>query len=1035
MSDFEVKYWQGFEQLTNDREYIKRADNEFAEELPLEEDKNSGSSRRDFLKMMGFGIAAASLAACEAPIRKAVPYVKLPEDVTPGIPNYYASSYMMGGEYSSVVVKTREGRPIKLEGNPLSPVTKGAISGQVEASVLTLYDKERLRGPRKNGEDISWEQLDKEVINGLAASAAAGKTTTIVSYSLPSPSTIKVVEQLNSKYGNIEHIAYEPVSLDAIRNAHQDAFGVRAIPSFHFDKAEVIVSFSADFLGTWISPDRFSRDYATGRKLAGNNPKMNRHYQFEANMSLTGANADYRTFMKPGMEGMAVAALYNEVASAMGVGTISAGKKEFPMLKKAARDLIQAKGKALVVSASTDKNVQLLVIALNNLLGNYGTTLDLSNPLLFKEADSAKLSSFISKMNAGEVGSVIFYNCNPVYDYYKGADIARGLEKVSTTISFNDRNDETGALATYQAPDHHYLESWNDFEPVKGHLSLSQPAITPLFNTRQAQQSLLMWAGSMVSYEDFLKEQWKAYFDQQNDILDFQLFWDTALAKGVFSYSVEPNSVSEYSFDISQVAGEINSRYKESDGNELVLYTKVAIGTGYQANNPWLQEMPDPITKATWENYLTVSISQANEWNLVMNEAKTKLAKVSIGGKEIELPVFVQPGQAPGTMGLALGYGRTKAGKVGDNAGFNAYPLVGEKDGVPQYYVQDVQVEITDKPYQLAQTQTSLTYMGRATVVQESTFSEYKKDPSAGRFNPKIITKEGPVEPNDISLWDGHEYPNHHWGMVIDLNSCTGCGNCTIACQVENNVPVVGKEEVYRRRDMHWIRIDRYFSSKGNAEDKSISGLRMLEKAAENPDVIFQPVMCQQCNNAPCETVCPVAATTHSTEGLNQMTYNRCIGTRYCANNCPYKVRRFNWFKYHDNDQFADVNTPANDDLGKMVLNPDVTVRSRGVMEKCTFCVQRIQSGKLQAKKEKRKLEDSDVNSACAAACPTEAIVFGDMNNPESRISKVLKMEYKEGKKRMTEPRSFHMLEEIRVAPNVVYFTKIKNKDKEDTQA
>ncbi len=1032
MSETKTKYWQGYEQLTNDPEFIKNVQNEFPDALLVEE-SDSRSSRRDFLKMMGFGIAAASLAACEAPVRKAIPYVNKPVDVDPGIPNYYATSYSMGGDYSSIVVKTREGRPIKIEGNPLSKFSKGTISSQVEASVLSLYDQERLRNPRKGGEDTDWATLDKEVTEALQAISNEGKEVAIISYGNSSPSTNAVINRFSEAIGDVNYIEYEPVSLDGLRKANELSFGKSVVPSYHFDKAHTIVSFGADFLGTWITPEIFSKGYADGRRLTGDHPHMSQHFQFEANMSLTGANADYRTFLKPSQEGKAIATLYNYLAQKAGASSIGVNAIEVPMLKKAAEALWKSKGHALVVSGSNDPDVQLLINAINDLLESYGSTIDLSNPLNFKKGDSTALSSFIDRLGAGSVGGVIFYNCNPVYDFYKGSKLEADLNKASLTLAFNDRDDETASLCGYQAPDHHYLESWNDANPVNGHLSLSQPTISPLFNTRQAQDSLLKWAGETGSYEEFMKAQWVPYFEQSEE-LDFQRFWDSTLQKGVLEVAAETVEGPAFDYDIAQVASGINANYKEASDLELVLYTKSAIGSGVQANNPWLQEMPDPITKATWENYLTVSTSKANEWGLVMNEAKTRLAKVTVNGESFTIPVFVQPGQAPGTVGLALGYGRTKAGKVGNGKGYNAFPLVSEKNGVPVYHTT-ASVELLSESYQLAQSQTQLTYMGRATVIQEATYNEYKQDPFAGRAKPQIITKEGPVEPGEISLWDGHEYPNHHWGLAIDLSVCTGCSNCTVACQVENNVPVVGKQEVANRRNMHWIRIDRYYSSSGNPEDKSISGLRELEKAADNPEVVFQPVMCQQCNNAPCETVCPVAATTHSSEGLNQMTYNRCIGTRYCANNCPYKVRRFNWFKYHDNDQFADVNIPSNDSLGKMVLNPDVTVRSRGVMEKCTFCVQRIQAGKLKAKKEKRQLEDADVNTACASACPTDALVFGDMNNPNSRISKLLKMRYEDGKKKMSEPRAFHMLEEIRVAPNVVYFTKIKNKDKEESHA
>ncbi len=497
---------------------------------------------------------------------------------------------------------------------------------------------------------------------------------------------------------------------------------------------------------------------------------------------------------------------------------------------------------------------------------------------------------------------------------------------------------------------------------------------------------------------------------------------------GVYEYAVESEPAGDFNADLAAVGSNINKNYQaDNQGLELVLYQKVGLGSGNQSNNPWLHEMPDPISKACWDNYLTIPQSMAAEFGIEFQEGATILVNVSVNGQQFKVPALPQPGQAKGTVGLALGYGRTKAGVVGNGVGYNAYPLMSVVNGTTSLSVMGgVEVTPTSEEYMIAQTQTHQTYMGRKTVIQESTLDEYKTNPGAGRYYPRVSTAEGFKKPTQISLWKGWEHPNHHWGMVIDMNSCTGCGTCTVACQVENNVAIVGKEEVLNRREMAWIRIDRYYSSPYNKKEH---GFKLIELAADNPEVTFQPMMCQHCNNAPCETVCPVVATSHSSEGLNQMTYNRCIGTRYCANNCPYKVRRFNWFKYHDNDQF-DKNSSMNNDLGKMVLNPDVVVRSRGVMEKCSLCVQRIQSGKLKAKMEGRRPEDKDVNTACAAACPADAIVFGDMKNPQSKISKVLKFKETEEEKVVGEERAYHVLEEINVRPNVYYLTKIRNKSK-----
>ncbi len=1035
-------YWKGLEQLTNDPEYVKYADKEFPEYLPVNgADEGEGATRRDFLKLMGFGLAAATLASCEAPIRNAIPYVNKPEDVDPGVPNYYASTFWWGGQYASVVVKTREGRPIKIEGNDLSAVSKGGTNAQVEAAVLSLYDKERLTGPQKDGKDISWADLDKEAKKAFAAAAAAGKKILLVSNTIISPTYKKAIEEFKAKYPTAELVEYDTQSAAGMLQANEADFGIRAVPAYHFDKADVIVSFDADFLGTWLDPIAFTKGYSRNRKLHDGKKTMSRHYQFEANLSLTGANADYRTPLKPSAIGPAILALYNQIASATGNPTVG-GAKEAPHIKQAAADLLAAKGKALVVAGANDPAVQTVVNAINQMLDSYGNTIDFTRASNLRQGDDGAIDKVINESNAGNAGAVVLLNCNPVYNHPQGAKLAEALKKADFTLSTADRKDESASQVTYIAPTHHFLESWGDAEPQKGVYSLAQPTISPLFNTRQQEESILKWAGNDSDYFEYLKKTWQDQYAAGKDWLAAQTFWDKCLQDGVYEVDAEPVEVA-YSGDVQAAAAKVAAT--KGSGVELTLYYKVAVGDGTQANNPWLQETPDPITKATWDNYLTVSLADAREWGISETEGKANRVKLTVNGTTLNVPVIIQPGQARGTVGLALGYGRKSAGRVGDGLGVDATPLLGKSNGTISYYVTSgVKVEVTPEMYQVARTQTHQTYMDRGNVIQEATLTEYRKNPYAGREIPHVATwksPDGKVRPGELSLWKGHKYKDHHWGMVIDMNACTGCSACHVACVAENNIPVVGRQEVINRRDMHWMRIDRYYSSDEKAvaaADGVVSNYRALEQAAENPEVTFQPMMCQHCNNAGCETVCPVAATTHSSSGLNQMVYNRCIGTRYCANNCPYKVRRFNWFKYHDNKQF-DKNLAMNNDLGKMVLNPDVTVRSRGVMEKCSMCVQRIQLGKLQAKKEGRRTNDGDIITACAAACPADAIVFGDMNDPESRISKLLKIKDQEGDygidKKVGEPRAYTVLEEVGAKPNVLYLTKIRNKDKKESHA
>jgi len=1022
-------YWKGIGQLKNSTGFVKNAANEFAQPGPEED---LGHSRRDFLKMMGFGVAAASLAACEAPVRNAVPFVNKPEEFEASIPNYYASTYINGGDYCSIVVKTREGRPIKVDGNALSSVTKGGTSAQVEASVLSLYDNDRLRGPKAAHRPIDWSAMDAQIISKLNEISRGGGQIRLVSNTILSPTTKAAIARFTAKYPSAQHIQYDQVSHYGMLKANEQSLGAAIIPSYDFSKASTIVGIGADFLGSWGSTIENKKQYAQTREVGEDKKQMSRHYQFESILSITGANADYRTPVKPSEEPGVVVQLYNLIAAKAGRPAVDGGVEK-PHLSRAAGELWQNRGKALVVAGSNDRSVQIIVNAINDMLGSYGTTILPNLPVNFRQGNDEAMDTFISDVVEKRIAGVIFYNCNPVYDHPRGAELAEGLKGISLSVATGFKEEETGAACQFLAPDHHYLESWNDAEPKANHFSLAQPTITPIFKTRAAQQSFLVWAGEeQTDYFEFLKASWRSRFYQGGQY-DFQTFWDKCLYDGVYELPGQGGGSVSFSGNVNAAASAIANNYK-SGGFELVIYSNGSVGDGSQANNPLLQELPDPITKVVWDNYLLVSVKDAA--NISFDESHTKLATISVNGKNVKLPVMVQPGQPQGVIGIPLGYGRTKAGKVADGIGANAYPLVSMVNGSLSYVATGIDFTINeDEDYQLAQTQTQNTHMGRRSVIQETTLQEFNDGTFAKeKFEPKINTwkAEGhQIDPEKLTLWKNHQYANHHWGMAIDLNTCIGCGACVVACNVENNVALVGREEVINRREMLWLRIDRYYSSDADAEDWT-----GVEKASENPEVVFQPMLCQHCNNAPCETVCPVAATTHSTEGLNQMAYNRCIGTRYCANNCPYKVRRFNWFKYHDNKQFASVNPAMNTDLGKMVLNPDVTVRSRGVMEKCTFCVQRIQAGKLNARKEKRTVRDGEVVTACAAACSTGAILFGDMNDPESRISKHLKVRPLEPEKphindkESDNVRAYSVLEEINTRPNIFYLAKVRNKDR-----
>jgi MoCo/4Fe-4S cofactor protein with predicted Tat translocation signal len=985
-----IKYWKGYEELEQRPEFVQHAHNEFPEFLPIAEKNSEGeTSRRDFLKLMGFGLTAATLASCEAPVRKAIPWLNKPETVDPTISNFYASTYFTGNEYVSVLVKCRDGRPIKIEGNPMSTITRGGTSARAQASVLSLYDEARAKGPMMAGKAARWSEVDAEIGRQLAA--AVGKTVALVTGTILSPSTKKAIGEFAARYPNFRHVQYDANSASALVKANG---GV--VPGYNFANADVVVSIGADFLGSWISPVEYAWHWAQKRKLKRENPSMSRLFQFEPMLSLTGANADIRAAVKPSQLPQVAAALYGAV---VGGGNASVNPAADKAIAQAAEELKGARGRALVVCGTNDPASQTLVAEINRALGAEGTTI--GAPSFVRQGDDAAMLNLIQEMGSGRVGAVLIAGCNPAYDHPKAADFKAGLSQVGLKVSFADRLDETAKLCDFLTPDSHYLESWNDYEPKRGSFSLQQPAITPLFDTRQMPETLLRWAGNRTSYYDYIRANWAG------------INWDQAVHDGVLEGGESRLMPAAMAAPMAASAALAAASQGGGQGPELVIYESVMMGFGgAEANNPWLQEQPDPISKNTWENYLAVSRPMAKKLAVEQGDS----VKVTANGNSVTLPVLVQPGMETDTVAIAIGYGRTDTGKVGNAAGVNAYPLVGSADGTLMFAATGVQVVKAAEKARvvLAQTQTHHTIMDRL-VVQESTLSKYRENREEVTEYEKLATAEGPQPPSKVSLWQDYAYQNHHWGMVIDLNSCIGCSACSVACYAENNVAVVGKQEVINRREMSWLRIDRYYT----AVDHVAKDYETMEDAADQPQVVFQPMMCQHCNHAPCETVCPVLATTHSTEGLNQMTYNRCVGTKYCANNCPYKVRRFNWFSYTDDERFEVSNQHMRNDLGRMVLNPDVTVRARGVMEKCSMCVQRIQLGKLDAKKEKRRPKDGEIVTACAQACPTEAIVFGDMADPESRITKILQEQHRE--------RAFHVLEEINVQPNITYLTKIRN--------
>ncbi len=940
------------------------------------------ASRRSFLKLTGFSaVLSTVVSSCEKPIQKAIPYLIKPEEITPGISKYYATSFFDGEEFCSVLVKSRDGRPIKIEGNPRSSFSGGGTSARVQASVLSLYDDDRYKKPLNENGETTWEEADAAIRSKLEEIKAAGGKIVLLTPTQISPTAGSVIADFLKVYPGASHVIYDTVSASGILLAHEQSFGMRALPSYDFSKAQLIVGIEADFLGTWIAPVAFTAQYADARRPEKGNPVMNRHIQFETGMSITGSNADVRYAVKPSEIKTLVYQLCQVVADKLSVEGLPAGTSIPEHITALAGELIQKQGKSLVISGSNDIAVQLLVNRLNSMLGNYGITLSLLKPSNLRKGNDAEMIQLVDELNQGNIQALLIYNTNPAYHFPESDRFIAGLKKTKLTVSLSTTPDETSHLCQFVCPSHHYLESWGDAEPALNSYALQQPLINPIFSTRQWEESLMRWSGNLLSFQDHLKNFWeKQLFPKQKGKARFYDFWVHALQNGVFEPEAEGISGAHPVLQPVMVEPAAES----SNGTELHLYQSVSLATGRHANNPWLQEMPDPVTKTVWENFAAVSPKFASDNGL----EDFDLIEIS---DAIRLPVLIQPGQAYGTISVALGYGRDKVGKAANGFGVNVYPLATLSEGYIHFTRASVALRKTAQKHTVARSQVYSSLEGKA-IVRETTLPEYRKKPDAGNELHQEIEKK------HVSLYADPVYDGFHWGLSVDLNACTGCGACLMACQAENNIPVVGKTEVAKFRIMHWIRIDRYYTGD-----------------PENPDVVHQPVMCMHCDHAPCENVCPVSATPHNNEGLNQVAYTRCIGTKYCINNCPYKVRKFNWFQYVQNPKF---NYHENSDLGRLVLNPDVTVRERGVVEKCSFCSQRIQEEKLKAKLENRTLNGEEVQTACVQACPAKALVFGDLNNPDNKVRLLTENE-----------RNYYLLEELHTLPSVGYLTKIRNRN------
>ena len=923
----------------------------------------------------------------------------VPKKLFLGFPNFYASSFVDGGSVVGTVVRTREGRPIKIEGNEFYPGSGESLSARGQAQVLSLYDPDRLTGPvrnlvnskRTNSDPVStnWSEVKK-----VLKTAFDEKGLFVLSASNPSPSSRRLIDFFVQRGGG-EYIQYDALDTSTYRQSYaQNSKTPMELPRFDLEKADVIVGIDSDYLGTAVNSLAMQRAFSKRRQP---NKHMSHVVQFESMMTLTGMNADLRFPIRPS-EQLAIAMKLVELVSfKLGLSFPSLWRDTYDsfkdilshtsfgkdVLEKVADKLVQARGRSLVLTGSlasmtrNQKSLYEVVKYLNGILGNEGQAIQFSQPIVSHRGAISSLTRLIEKMKSGQVKSLIIHNSNPLYTLPQSLGFHEALSRVKTVFYTGDRSNETGKGCDYILPDHHPLEKWSDCEGTQGVLSISQPTIQPLYNTQAFEDLILATMGFSQNWFSYLKGSVQEKIgrsssqvsSQSSSQVSSQSFsqWAQFLQKG-FSGSIRNTSKSGG----QRFARTLNVDITEASDFELVLYPTIGLMEGTLANVSWLQEFPDPVTKICWDNYLCMSQGTASKTSIKEGD----VVSLKAGESVIKVPVHIQPGLNDKVLALAVGYGQTHAGHVANNVGVNAYELAQIQKDQVIYSGRNVSFKKTLEHIPLANVQGHHSMEGRQIVV-EATLKDILKNPQSGQHRHKVF-----------SLWSPHKYKGHKWGMAVDLNTCNGCGACVVACQAENNIPVVGKRHVLNGREMHWLRVDKYYT--GSPKD---------------PDVVVQPVMCMHCDNAPCETVCPVLATVHGDEGTNDMVYNRCVGTRYCANNCPYKVRRFNWFNY------SKVQTPL-----KMALNPEVTVRSRGVMEKCTFCIQRIKAKKTEVKLSDRQLKDQEIKTACQQTCPTEAITFGDLNDLSSEVSKKQKS-----------LRSYALLEELAVYPAVKYMGKVRN--------
>lgn len=1002
MSDKDINYWRGFKELNNDPEFLKAKEDEFTEgvsEKP-EISKSSSVSRRTFLALMASSAALAATGCSDYRDKGAIiPYNKKPEDITIGIPNFYASTCTACPNACGILIKTREGRPIKVDGNPEHPINKGKICAAGQANIMNLYEPNRLKEPMiKSGTtftSVNWLDADTKIIDELSKAAAAGKEIAVISHTITSPATKLLFEDFTKKFTTAKFYSYELVSSINKLNAVKKSFGKDGLPVVKWNDAKIILSLESDFLGREGNFVEAQRLYSESRDVMKKKGEFSKLYVVEGGFSLTGANSDYRIKLRTDAIEEFVYALINALT---GNNTaLDELIKKFNLKKEAitslVEDLKKHKTESIVTAGQNlPESTHIAVNKLNDMLGTAVFAKDSFNVQVMPLSAKPEIEALVEKMNASSVGAVIHFDSNPVYHFSPDYKYAEALKKVNLVITLSESANETSELSNYSLAIHHNFEAWGDHKVRTGTVSLQQPVIAPIYKTRQKEAILLNWFAEKPDafneglYLNYLKTNWeKTVYTTANSKDSFKNFWINSLHDGV----AVTNEIFDASLSFNPEGFAAAPVLKASANAVLQLNRSTYLHDGRFANNGWLQELPNPVSKVVWDNYAALSPDFAEQLSVKSND----LIEITAGGKTITAPVMIQPGMASGVISMDLGYGRTNAGPIGSGVGVNTINLISKN--VSELLYNDVKVSKASGTHELVSTQEHYPIDNeryndihlKREIIREGVYEEYQK-------NPKFL-KEEIGEVHLFNIVPSYEFKTNKWAMSIDLNKCTGCNYCVAACNVENNIPVVGKEQVGKNREMMWMRIDRYYS--GHSDD---------------PRVSFQPMLCQHCDNAPCENVCPVAATNHSPDGLNQMAYNRCVGTRYCSNNCPYKVRRFNYFNFRDN--LADAYYES--DSISLMNNPEVTVRSRGVMEKCTFCVQRIMDERQHATEQGRALNGDNVVTACQEACPTNAIVFGDLTKKESDIVKYREHEL-----------GYHVLEEINVRPNVTYIAKLRN--------